>query len=271
VNGGNLSPAEYGLKAAQALEARILELGADTVAAFIGEPVQGAGGVIVPPETYWPEIQRICRKYDVLLIADEVICGFGRTGAWFGSQTFGIEPDFMPMAKGLSSGYIPVAAVGVHDRIFDVIERGGLWPHGYTYSGHPVACAVALANIAIIKREGLVERVRDDIGPYFQSKLEALVQSHPLVGERRGVGLMAALQLVRNKATREVCTMEDNAAIFCRETCYENKLIARAVGQSMVMSPPLTISRSEIDEMVTILTRALDATAQKLGQKPGKF
>jgi len=265
VNGGELTPAEYGLKAAQALEARILELGAETVAAFIGEPVQGAGGVIVPPETYWPEIQRICKEYDVLLIADEVICGFGRTGSWFGSQTFGIEPDFMPMAKGLSSGYIPVAAVGVHDRIFDVIERGGLWPHGYTYSGHPVACAVALANIGIIKREGLVERVRDDIGPYFQSKLESLAQSHPLVGERRGVGLMAALQLVRNKATREVCTAEDNAAIFCRETCYDNRLIARAVGQSMVMSPPLAISRSEIDEMVTTLSRALDATALKLG------
>jgi putrescine aminotransferase len=265
LNGGELTPAEYGLKAAQALEARILELGAETVAAFIGEPVQGAGGVIVPPETYWPEIQRICKKYDVLLIADEVICGFGRTGAWFGSQTFGIEPDFMPMAKGLSSGYIPVAAVGVHDRIFEVIQRGGLWPHGYTYSGHPVACAVALANIGIIKREGLVERVRDDIGPYFQSKLESLAQSHPLVGERRGVGLMAALQLVRNKATREVCTPEDNAAIFCRETCYDNRLIARAVGQSMVMSPPLTISRSEIDEMVTTLSHALDATALKLG------
>ncbi|MFT4076956.1 MAG: aspartate aminotransferase family protein [Asticcacaulis sp.] len=265
VNGGELTPAEYGLKAAQALEARILELGAHTVAAFIGEPVQGAGGVIVPPETYWPEIQRICRKYDVLLIADEVICGFGRTGSWFGSQTFGIEPDFMPMAKGLSSGYIPVAAVGVHDRIFNAIEQGGLWPHGYTYSGHPVACAVALANIDIIRREGLVERVRDDIGPYFQSRLQELAERHPLVGERRGIGLMAALQLVRNRATREVCTPEDNAAILCRETCYDNRLIARAVGQSMVMSPPLTISRSEIDEMVAILTRALDATAQKLG------
>ena len=265
VNGADLTPAQYGLKAAQALEARILELGADTVAAFIGEPVQGAGGVIVPPETYWPEIQRICKKYDVLLIADEVICGFGRTGSWFGSHTFDIAPDFMPMAKGLSSGYIPVAAVGVHDRIFDVIERGGLWPHGYTYSGHPVACAVALANIAIIKREGLVERVRDDIGPYFQSRLEELAQNHPLVGERRGVGLMAALQLVRNKSTREVCTPEDNAAIFCRETCYDNRLVVRAVGQSMVMSPPLTISHAEVDDMVAILARALDATVQKLG------
>ncbi|CAL4869340.1 Putrescine--pyruvate aminotransferase (plasmid) [Asticcacaulis sp. MM231] len=265
VNGADLTPAQYGLKAAQALEARILELGSDTVAAFIGEPVQGAGGVIVPPDTYWPEIQRICKKYDVLLIADEVICGFGRTGSWFGSNTFDIAPDLMPMAKGLSSGYIPVAAVGVHDRIFDVIERGGLWPHGYTYSGHPVACAVALANIAVIKREGLVERVRDDIGPYFQSRLEDLAQRHPLVGERRGVGLMAALQLVRNKDTREICTPQDNAAIFCREVCYENRLIARAVGQSMVMSPPLTISHAEVDEMVAILARALDATARKLG------
>jgi len=265
VNGGDLTPEEYGLKAARAIEAKILELGAENVAAFIAEPVQGAGGVIVPPATYWPEVQRICREYDVLLIADEVICGFGRTGAWFGSQTFDIAPDFMPMAKGLSSGYLPISAVAVHDRIFDVIAKGGLWPHGYTYSGHPVACAVALANIGIIRDEQLVERVRDDVGPYFQARLEDLAQAHRLVGERRGVGLMAALQLVRNKETREVCTAEDNAAILCRETCYANGLIARAVGQSMVLSPPLVITRSEIDELVEILTRALDETARTLG------
>lgn len=265
VNGGDLAPADYGLKAARAIEEKILELGPDNVAAFIAEPVQSAGGVIVPPETYWPEVQRICRAYDVLLIADEVICGFGRTGAWFGSQTFGIEPDFMPMAKGISSGYLPIAAVALHDRIFDVIAKGGLWPHGYTYSGHPVSCAVALANIEIIAGEGLVERVRDDIGPYFQASLQALADRHPLVGERRGVGLMAALQLVRDKATRTVCTMEDNAAILTREACYADGLIARAVGQSMVLSPPLVITRGEVDELMEILTRALDGTARTLG------
>lgn len=265
INGGDLAPAEYGLKAARALEAKILELGADKVAAFIAEPVQGAGGVIVPPETYWPEIQRICKAHNILLVADEVICGFGRTGAWFGSDTFAIEPDIMPMAKGLSSGYAPISALAVHDRVFDVIAGGGLLPHGYTYSGHPVSCAVALANIAVIKREGLVERVKEEAGPYFQAALEDIADVHPLVGERRGVGLMAALQLVRNKETREICTAEDNAAIICRELCYESGLIARAVGQSMVLSPPLTISRSEIDELIGKLRAALDATAKQLG------
>jgi putrescine aminotransferase len=266
VYGGALSREDFGLKAAQALETRILELGADKVAAFIAEPVQGAGGVIDPPTTYWPEIQRICRKYDVLLVADEVICGFGRTGQWFGSQTFDISPDFMPMAKGLSSGYVPIAAVGLSQRVSDVLGQGGLIAHGYTYSGHPVACAVALANIDIIKGEGLVERVRDDIGPYFTAQLDKLVAEHPIVGERRGVGLMASLQLVRNKETRELCTMEDNAAIYCRELCYANNLIVRAVMQSIVLSPPLVITRHEVDELIAILTRALDDTARKLGK-----
>jgi putrescine aminotransferase len=266
VYGGALSREDFGVKAAQALETRILELGADKVAAFIAEPVQGAGGVIDPPTTYWPEIQRICRKYDVLLVADEVICGFGRTGQWFGSQTFDISPDFMPMAKGLSSGYVPIAAVGLSQRVSDVLGQGGLIAHGYTYSGHPVACAVALANIDIIKGEGLVERVRDDIGPYFTAQLDKLVAEHPIVGERRGVGLMASLQLVRNKETRELCTMEDNAAIYCRELCYANNLIVRAVMQSIVLSPPLVITRHEVDELIAILTRALDDTARKLGK-----
>ena len=192
--GGELTPDEFGLEAARALEDRIVELGPENVAAFIGEPVQGAGGVIVPPQSYWPEIQRICRKYDVLLVADEVICGFGRTGNWFGCETYGITPDLMPMAKGLSSGYLPIAAVAMSDRIFDGIRSGGIMSHGFTYSGHPVACAVAIANINIIRSEKLVERVRDDIGPYFQRILARLAASHPLVGEARGVGLMAALQ-----------------------------------------------------------------------------
>jgi putrescine aminotransferase len=265
LHGEGLSRDAYGLKAACALEAKILELGADTVAAFIAEPVQGAGGVIDPPATYWPEIQRICKTYDILLVADEVICGFGRTGAWFGSQTFDITPDMMPMAKGLSSGYLPIAAVAFNARVSDVINGGGHLAHGYTYSGHPTACAVALANIAIIKGEGLVERVRDDIGPYFIAQLDQLAANHPLVGERRGVGLMAALQLVRNRETKELPTAEDNATIFCREHCYANGLIVRAVGQSIVLSPTLVITHPEVDQLIAILTRALDATAAKLG------
>ena len=156
--GGDMSPEEFGLKAAKSVEDKILELGADNVAAFIGEPVQGAGGVIIPPATYWPEINRICKEHGVLLIADEVICGFGRTGNWFGLETFGIEADIVPMAKGLSSGYLPVGAVAVADHIAEtIVEKGGEFAHGMTYSGHPVACAVAVENLRILHEEKLVE------------------------------------------------------------------------------------------------------------------
>ncbi|KKC26071.1 aminotransferase [Sphingomonas sp. SRS2] len=264
LRGDGLTPEEFGLRAARALEERILELGADKVAAFIGEPIQGAGGVIVPPDSYWPEIQRICRKYDILLVADEVICGFGRTGTWFASEQFAIEPDLMPMAKGLSSGYLPISAVAISSRVYDVVSKGGLFAHGYTYSGHPVACAVALANIGIIEREGLVERVGGDIGPYFQSALASLAD-HPIVGEKRGLGLMAALQLVRDRDSKTMFAPEDNVAIICRDACYAEGLIARAISGSMVLSPPLVVTHSEVDNMVERLGRALDSTAQKFG------
>ena len=263
--GGNLTLAEFGLKAARRLEEKILELGADNVAAFIGEPVQGAGGVFDPPPGYWPEIQRICRKYDILLVADEVICGFGRTGNWFGSQTYDIAPDLMPMAKGLSSGYLPIAAVAMNERFFDVIHGGGTLAHGYTYSGHPVACAVALANIRLIQEEGLVERVRDDIGPYFQTRLREFASSHPIVGEIRGAGLMAAVQLVKDKGGRILFTEQDDAAVKCREFCLQHNLIMRAVGQAMVLSPPLIITRAQVDELIAKAKVGLDLTAQHFG------
>src|SRR5882757_3048320 len=195
--GGNSTPEDFGREAARRLETKILELGADKVAAFIGEPVQGAGGIFEPPPGYWAEIQRICRKYAVLLVADEVICGFGRTGQWFGSQTYDIAPDLMPMAKGLSSGYMPISAVAMSDDFFRVINEGGALAHGYTYSGHPVACAVALANIELMQREHIVEHVREDVGPYLRLRLNELARSHPIVGEIRGAGLMAAIQLVK--------------------------------------------------------------------------
>ncbi|HEY0686437.1 MAG TPA: aspartate aminotransferase family protein [Steroidobacter sp.] len=261
--GGGLSLEEYGLRAAAELEKKILELGADNVAAFIGEPVQGAGGVYEPPPGYWAEIQRICRKYDVLVVADEVICGFGRTGQWFGSQTYGIDPDLMPMAKGLSSGYLPIAGVAIHDRIWKEINEGGALAHGYTYSGHPAACAVAIANIQLIRSEGIVERVREEIAPYFRKCLQELAASHPIVGEIRGVGLIAAIQLVKNKQTREIFTAQDDAANFCRDVAANNGLIMRAVYQSMVLSPPLIITRAQVDEIVEKARQALDATAQK--------
>ncbi len=263
--GEGLSEEEFGLKAAGELEAKILELGADTIAAFIGEPVQGAGGVVVPPASYWPEIQRICRKYDILLIADEVICGFGRTGQWFGSQTLDIAPDLMPMAKGLSSGYLPIAAVAIHDRVFEVLNEGGLLAHGYTYSGHPVACAVASANIDIIEREGLVERVREDTGPYLQKALRDMASGHPIVGEVRGLGLVAALQLMRDPTTHTQFADDEFAALHCREVLWDCGLIARAIGQSMILCPPLTATHAEIDEMVAKMELGLNATAKQFG------
>ncbi|TNE64777.1 MAG: aspartate aminotransferase family protein [Alphaproteobacteria bacterium] len=265
LEGEGLDRDDFGLQAARALEDKILELGADRVAAFIGEPIQGAGGVIDPPRTYWPEIERICRKYDVLLVADEVICGFGRTGEWFGSQTYGITPDLMPMAKGLSSGYLPIAAVAYNARVHQAMGKGGVFSHGYTYSGHPVACAVALANIALIKREKLVDRVRDDVGPYFHKRLKAAVGEHPLVGEVRGHGLLAGVQLVKDRDSRQLFDIGLNVATRVRDHCLERGVIMRAVGQSMVASPPLTIKHEHIDTMADVLAQSLDATARELG------
>lgn len=264
--GGDLSPEEFGLQAARALEERILELGADTVGAFIAEPVQGAGGVIIPPESYWPEVQRICKAYDVLLIADEVICGFGRLGHWFGSDRFSIEPDLMPMAKGITSGYVPLSAVMVGDKVAEtLIEKGGEFYHGFTYSGHPVACAVALANIALIESEGLIGRVHDDIGPYLQARLRETFEDHPLVGEVRGEGLIGAIELVADKKTRARLPDYGKTGTFCRDECFKRDLVMRAVRDAMVLSPPLTISKGEVDELIVRAKGAIDATAKAVG------
>jgi putrescine---pyruvate transaminase len=258
--GQGLSRDAFGLKAAAELETKILELGADKVAAFIGEPVQGAGGVIVPPETYWPEIQRICDKYGVLLVSDEVICGFGRTGHWFGCERFGTKPDLMTIAKGVTSGYIPLGGVMVGERIAKVlIEQGGEFNHGYTYSGHPVACAVALANIRLIQREHLVEKVRDDLGPYLAQHFAALAE-HPLVGEVQTCGLMGAVQLVKDKATGAMFDSALEVGMLCRGHCFGNGLIMRAVGDRMIIAPPLVITRAQIDEMAALIRRCLDLT-----------
>lgn len=265
LEGGELSPAEFGLARARELEAKITELGADNVAAFIAEPIQGAGGVIVPPETYWPEIQRICKEHDILLVADEVICGFGRTGNWFGSQTFGIAPDLMTMAKGLSSGYLPISAVALHTGVADVLIAGGDINHGYTYSGHPVACAVAIANINYIRDNKIVETVRDTTGPYLLEGLTRLAEASPIVGEVRGRGLMYGLQLVKDKNKKVLFSDDDAPGSKCRDHCFANNLIMRAVDQSMVMSPPLTISIDEIDELLEKAGKSLDLTAKELG------
>ncbi len=261
-----MSPEDFGLARARLIEDKILELGPDNVAAVFGEPIQGAGGVIVPPATYWPEVQRICRKYDVLLVADEVICGYGRTGAWFGSQTFGIEPDLMTMAKGMSSGYLPISAVAVGRRVADgLIAHAGEFYHGYTYSGHPVAAAVALRTIEILKTEKLVERVQTDIGPYFQERLATLLD-HPLVGHIDGTGLVAGIALVESKDPKRFFADGGRIGTLCRDHCFREGLIMRAVGSRMVLSPPLVISRDEVDQLVALAQRCLDLTARDLGR-----
>lgn len=256
--GGDLAPAEFGLKIARELEAKIDELGADNVAAFVAEPIQGAGGVIVPPDTYWPEIARICKEKDILLVVDEVICGFGRTGRWFGHQHFGVEPDLAPIAKGLSSGYLPIGGVMVSDRVGDVlVNEAGDFNHGFTYSGHPVCAAAALENLRIIEEEKLVERVHDDVGPYLAEALRSL-EDHPMVGETQSVGLMGAVQMAEDKASRKRFEDRERVGIEVRNHCLENGLVLRATGDRMLFSPPLVISRSEIDEMIEITRKGLD-------------
>ncbi|WP_279222665.1 aspartate aminotransferase family protein [Stutzerimonas kunmingensis] len=258
--GGDMSPEEFGVRIADQLEQKILEVGEDKIAAFIAEPIQGAGGVIIPPESYWPRVKEILARYDILFIADEVICGFGRTGEWFGSDYYGLEPDLMPIAKGLTSGYIPMGGVVVRDEVVHTLNEGGEFYHGFTYSGHPVAAAVALENIRILREEKIVERVKTKTAPYLQSRWQELLE-HPLVGEARGVGLLGALELVKNKKTRERFA-DPGVGMLCREHCFRNGLVMRAVGDTMIISPPLVISEEQIDELVGKVRLCLDATAK---------
>lgn len=250
----------FGVRAAGWLEAKILEIGADKVAAFIAEPLQGAGGVIIPPDSYWPEIQRIVDKYGILLISDEVICAFGRLGHWFAYEKFGYKPDLVTFAKAVTSGYIPLGGVMVGDRVAKVlIEQGGEFNHGYTYSGHPVACAVALANLEVMERENLVGRVKDDIGPYLAQKFAELRQ-HPLVGDAETCGFVGGLVLVRNKTTGEAFNPDLSVGMVCRGHCFGNGLIMRAVGDRMIIAPPLTMTHAQIDEMMALIVLCLDLT-----------
>ncbi|APQ11789.1 aspartate aminotransferase family protein [Pseudomonas oryzihabitans] len=262
--GGEMSPEEFGIWAADQLEQKILEVGEERVAAFIAEPIQGAGGVVIPPESYWPRVRQILAKYDILFIADEVICGFGRTGEWFGSQYYGNAPDLMPIAKGLTSGYVPMGGVVVRDEVVKVLDEGGEFYHGFTYSGHPVAAAVALENIRILRDEGIVDRVRSSTAPYLQKRWAELAD-HPLVGETRGVGMLAALELVRDKQTRT--RYEGGAGMLCREHCFRNGLVMRAVGDTMIIAPPLVITHESIDELVTLARRSLDQTHAVLRER----
>ncbi len=266
--GAELSPEEFGLARARELSETIDRLGEDKVAAFIAEPVQGAGGVIIPPDTYWPEIQRICDEREILLIVDEVICGFGRTGKWFGSQTFDIRPDIITIAKGMSSGYQPIGGSIIREEIAQTFaDKGGEFNHGYTYSGHPVAAAVAIENLRILEEENIVENVAGDIAPYLQEKWLAL-GDHPLVGEARICGMMAAIELVADKSGRKpFAAPEGTVGLICREHSFSNGLVMRHVGDKMIISPPLVISKSEIDELVELAHKSLDQTHADLKQQ----
>ncbi|WP_397448621.1 aspartate aminotransferase family protein [Pseudomonas sp. NA-150] len=260
--GGDMTPEAFGIWAAEQLELKILEVGEDNVAAFIAEPIQGAGGVIIPPASYWPKIKEVLARYDILFVADEVICGFGRTGEWFGSDYYDLKPDLMTIAKGLTSGYIPMGGVIVSDKVVEVLNEGGDFNHGFTYSGHPVAAAVALENLRILREEEILEKVRAQTGPYLQQRLSEL-SDHPLVGEVRGVGMLGAIELVKDKQTRERFK-DKGVGMICRGHCFNNGLIMRAVGDTMIISPPLVISKEEIDELVSKARLCLDLTLAEL-------
>ncbi len=261
--GGEMSPEAFGLARARQLEETILALGPERVAAFIAEPVQGAGGVIIPPESYWPEVQRIVDRYGILLIADEVITGFGRLGQWFGVQSYGIRPHILTIAKGLSSGYQPIGGSIVCDEVAQTIAQDE-FNHGYTYSGHPVAAAVALENLRILEEEGIIERVREQTAPCLAQAWGSL-SDHPLVGEAVSRGMMASLALTPDKATRAKFRSEPGTVGFiCREFSFANNLVMRHVGDRMIIAPPLVITPADIAELIVRARKTLDQTLDHL-------
>ena len=263
---GNMDDATFAETSAGWLETAIQELGADNIAAFIAEPIQGAGGVIIPPEGYFNHIQEICRRHDILFVADEVITGYGRTGQWFASQTMGLEPDLIATAKGLTSGYQPMSAVLVGDRVANrLVQDGGEFYHGFTYSGHPVAAAVALANLELIEKENMIETVREVTAPYLAEALAPLAD-HPLVGEVRTFGLLASIELVEDKNGPVLFEDEGAVGVICRDHAINRGLMMRAVRDGMILSPPLTFTKDDIDQVVAIATAALDDTLATLGR-----
>ena len=262
---GDMDPDTFGVTIARKLEEKILALGPENVASFSAEPVQGAGGVIFPPSTYWPEIQAICAKYNVLLHLDEVITGFGRVGEWFGATRYGIEPNVMTMAKGLSSGYQPISAISLDTRMAEtILNANEELVHGFTYSGHPVASAVALKNLEVMERDNIVSNVKRKIGPYFQKRLRECFEDHPIVGEVRGEGLLAAIELVPDKRERVFFPNIGDVGTQCRNYCFSTGLVCRAVRDTMVLAPPLVIRESEIEEIIALLRDAIDRTAKDL-------
>lgn len=257
----------YATRLAASLEALIEAEGAETIAAMIAEPVIGAGGVLVPPATYFPKIQAVLRKHDILLLADEVICGFGRTGNWFGSQTFGFVPDMMAMAKGLSSGYLPIAAVALSDTIYQVVadeaNRNGVFGHGFTYSGHPVTAAVALEALRIY-REMDVPGLAVKLGGHLIGSLEEALADHPLVGEVRGVGLIAGIELVADKGFRTPFDTTMKVGATAELHCRRHGVMIRNMGDNLAICPPYIITPTELDELVAGIRSALDAVVKDL-------
>lgn len=246
----------YGEWCVAETEKAIAREGAETIAALFAEPVQGAGGVIVPPAGHLRKLRDLCRRYDILFVADEVITAFGRLGAWFASSLWELDPDLLTLAKGVTSGYIPLGAALVADDVVSVLNRGGYLAHGFTYSGHPVAAVAALANLAILEREGLVERVRDDVGPYFQQKLRSFA-AHRAVGEVRGFGLIGALDLVPREG-RGARSPSAPLGVLAARYAREEGVIVRGIRDLIALSPPLTISHGELDELFAGVGRALD-------------
>jgi len=266
--GGDLDKDTFGKQVANDLERAIKEHGIENIAGFIAEPIQGAGGVIIPPETYWPEVQNIIDRYEILLIADEVITGFGRLGDWFASSVYEIKPDLISFAKGVTSGYLPLGGVLVNNRVANaIIDKGGEFAHGFTYSGHPAACAVALKNIEIIEEEKILDEVKSKTAPYLKKEWLKLAD-HPLVGEARIKGLMGAIELCANKETRERFSSEGrftsldeiSAGSLCRDLSINNGLVMRAVGDTMIIAPPLIINQEQIDELISKTSKTLDDT-----------
>ncbi|HIM77269.1 MAG TPA: aspartate aminotransferase family protein [Rhodospirillales bacterium] len=254
---------DFASRCAEKLEKMILDEGPDTVAAFFAEPVMGAGGVIVPPATYFEKIQAVLKKYDVLLLADEVICGFGRTGNMWGSQSLGMKPDMLTCAKALSSAYIPIAALMISEPIYQALvqqsKKFGLFGHGSTYAGHPVAAAVALETLTIYEERNIVDHVRA-VGPRFQDGLRKFADHH-LVGEVRGLGLVAAIELVRDKDTKAPFDAKQGVGLYFQARSEEEGLIIRPIGDTIAICPPLITVEDEIDEILGCLKRALDDTA----------
>lgn len=261
------SEEDFATRLAESLDLQIQREDPDTVAAFIAEPVMGAGGVIVPPKTYFEKIQKVLKKHDVLLIADEVICGFGRTGNMFGSETYGLKPDILTLAKAVSSAYLPISATIISEEIFEAMlkqsDKLGVFAHGFTYSGHPVCCAVALEALKIYEERDMVGHVRR-VSPRFQQGLAKLA-SHPLIGETRGVGLIGAVEIVRDKVTKASFDAAQGAAALVTSIAQDRGLIVRALaGDTVAFCPPLIVSETEIDEIWTRFAGALDVAADRL-------